>query len=75
MFWNRRKKETVTGQMKEWSLLEAVDRALQDWHYAQHMISLSESQGEIDDAIYYLQLTEKRYSYLLNHARRMANQV
>jgi hypothetical protein len=52
------------------ALPEAVDRARIDWQNAQRLVDLSEGPSEIDDSIYYLQVTEKRYMYLLNQAKR-----
>lgn len=48
----------------------AVTRARLDWQYARHLVDISEPDGGLVDAIYYLQLTEKRYTYLLSQAKR-----
>ncbi|USG65874.1 YaaL family protein [Brevibacillus ruminantium] len=48
----------------------AVDRARLDWQQARHLMELSEPDNRLDNAIYYLQLTEKRYMYLLSHVKR-----
>ncbi len=56
---------------EEWpKLLDAVDQAHTDWQHAQRLVDMSETDEQIDDAIYYLQLTQKRYVYLLEQARR-----
>ncbi|MEJ8546126.1 DUF2508 family protein [Brevibacillus borstelensis] len=49
---------------------EAVNRARLDWQHARHLMEICEPDKGLEDAIYYLQLTEKRYMYLLSHAKR-----
>lgn len=48
----------------------AVNQARLDWQHARYLVEISEPDGGLDDAIYYLQLTEKRYVYLLSQAKR-----
>jgi Protein of unknown function (DUF2508) len=64
---------TKSGKTKpiqgDWPLKEAIDVAIQVWKNAQNRVSISETDDEIDDAILHLQLTEKRYVYLLKQAR------
>jgi Protein of unknown function (DUF2508) len=52
------------------ALDEAVDRARLDWQHARHLMEISEPDNGLEDAIYYLQLTEKRYMFLLAQAKR-----
>ncbi|WP_164553238.1 DUF2508 family protein [Brevibacillus marinus] len=55
----------------EWTALQqSIERARQDWQYAQQHVSMSEEKETIDNAIYHLQLTQKRYVFLLDCARR-----
>jgi hypothetical protein len=66
-------KKQKLQQLASWDyheLEEAVDRAKMDWQNARRLVDLSEDNGEVEDAIYYLQLTEKRYMYLLNQVKR-----
>lgn len=57
--------------MDEWTALQqSIEQARRDWQYAQQHVSMSEEQEAIDNAIYYMQLAEKRYMYLLDCARR-----
>lgn len=51
------------------SLPDAVDQARKEWQNAQRLVDLSEGVKEIDESIYFLQITEKRYMYLLNQAK------
>ncbi len=67
--WFGTKKEKPELKRGGWPLREAVNQALKDWKHAQHVISICENDNQIDDAIFYLQLTEKRYIFLLNQAR------
>ncbi|UFJ40510.1 YaaL family protein [Brevibacillus humidisoli] len=67
-FIRNKKPAAVTD---EWAdLLQSIEQARKDWHYAQHHVSLSEGKEAIDRAIYHLRLTEKRYMFLLDCARR-----
>ncbi|MET3291275.1 UNVERIFIED_CONTAM: hypothetical protein ABID98_003845 [Brevibacillus sp. OAP136] len=72
MKWWKRK--NVEAQREErpplWSLQEAVEQAKRDWQNAHHYINGSERDVQIDNGIYYLKLTEKRYMFLLQQARR-----
>jgi len=67
--WFGAKRETHQPVQPNWALRQAVEQALRDWKYAQNRVSNSLEDQEIDDAILYLQLTEKRYMFLLNQAR------
>ncbi|NGQ96512.1 DUF2508 family protein [Brevibacillus sp. SYP-B805] len=67
-WWKRQKAALVIGG-SHWSLPDAVDQAQRDWQNAKQLVDLSE-ESEVEDAIYYLQLTEKRYMYLLGKMRR-----
>ncbi|MBO8164840.1 MAG: YaaL family protein [Brevibacillus sp.] len=70
MRWFTRSKKPAAA-LDEWTwLIQSIERARQDWQHAQHLVSQSEQKEAIDDAIYYLRLTEKRYMFLLNCARR-----
>lgn len=64
------KKARVLIDIEAVGLDAAVNRARQDWQHARHLAEISEPDGGLDDAIYYLQLTEKRYMYLLSQAKR-----
>jgi hypothetical protein len=68
--WMGKRKPKIAVNWEPGSLEEAVDRARMDWQQAQHLVDVSEPNGELEDAIYYLQLTEKRYMYLLRQAKR-----
>ncbi len=68
MKWlNRREPKERLNE--EWGLQGAVDRARLDWQNAHHLVNSSEQEGEIDDSIYYLQVVQKRYMFLLQQAR------
>lgn len=70
MKWFLRNKQQF-ATTDEWTALQqSIERAKRDWQYALQHVSMSEEQEAIDNAIYYLQLTEKRYTYLLDCARR-----
>lgn len=67
------KKQKAPRLLASWqfgTLEDAVDRAKMDWQNACHLVDQSEQDADVEDAIYYLQLTEKRYMYLLNQAKR-----
>lgn len=67
-WWGKRSRMIV-----EWDregLDTSVNRARVDWQHARHLVEISEPGSSVDDAIYYLQLTEKRYMYLLSQAKR-----
>lgn len=69
-WWKR--KEAVGEKRSRpplWSLQESVDQARRDWQNAHHYINRSELETQIDNGIYYLKLTEKRYMFLLQQAR------
>jgi hypothetical protein len=67
--WLKRQKRQQIAWWNHHSLEEAVDQAKMDWQNARHLADMSEKDSEVEDAIYYLQLTEKRYMYLLNQAK------
>lgn len=69
MKWFGKQKQEIMIVWDSGSLADAVDQALIDWQNAQRLVDLSEGASEIDDSIYYLQITEKRYMYLLNQAK------
>jgi len=48
----------------------AVNQARLGWQHARHLAEISEPDSGLDDVIYYLHLTEKRYMYLLTQAKR-----
>ncbi|MFS0609870.1 DUF2508 family protein [Brevibacillus sp. 179-C8.2 HS] len=68
-----RKKARYVVEWNEDSLDVAVNQARMDWQHARHLVEISEPDGGIDDAIYYLHVTEKRYMYLLAQAKRELN--
>jgi hypothetical protein len=70
VIWIGKRKQQIAASWEPGSLEEAVDRARMDWQNAQHLLDVSEPTRELEDAIYYLQLTEKRYMYLLQQAKR-----
>lgn len=51
----------------------SVNQARLDWQHARHLVEICEPDSRLDDAIYYLQLTEKRYMYLLAQAKQERN--
>jgi Protein of unknown function (DUF2508) len=66
--WGRKTRTVV-----EWNqhvLDESVNRARQDWQHARYLMEICEPDGRVDEAIYNLQLSEKRYMYLLTQAKR-----
>lgn len=65
-FQNRREQEASGEEM--WCLSRAVEQAKRAWQAAGMRLDLSGSR-EVEDAIYELQLAEKRYMFLLNQAR------
>lgn len=64
------KKTRILIDVDAGGLDAAVNQARQDWQHARHLVEISEPDGGLDDAIYYLQLTEKRYMFLLSQAKR-----
>jgi hypothetical protein len=68
MDWVKKQKAALVINGEHWSLPEAVDKAHRDWKNAQQLVDHAEER-DVEDAIYYLQLTEKRYMYLLGKAR------
>lgn len=64
------KKARVMAKWDAEGLDDAVNQARLKWQHARHLVEISEPDGGVDDAIYYLQLTEKRYVYLLSQAKR-----
>ena len=66
------------GGKKEWVVIDwdaesldvAVNQAREDWQHARHLVEISEPDGGLEDIIYYLHVTEKRYMYLLAQAKR-----
>ncbi|MGN7471399.1 DUF2508 family protein [Brevibacillus sp. SAFN-007a] len=64
------KKERVVIDWDAESLDVAVNQAREDWQHARHLVEVSEPDGGLEDAIYYLHVTEKRYMYLLAQAKR-----
>lgn len=69
MSWWGRKAHIVVEWDRE-GLDASVNQARLVWQHARHLVEISEPDGSVDDAIYYLQLTEKRYMYLLSQAKR-----
>jgi hypothetical protein len=65
-----RKKERVVVNWDAESLDVAVNQARRDWQHARYLAEIGEPDAGLDDVIYYLQLTEKRYMYLLLQAKR-----
>ncbi|ASJ56627.1 YaaL family protein [Brevibacillus sp. HB1.2] len=68
-----RKKARFVVEWNEASLDVAVNQARMDWQHARHLVEISEPDGGLDDVIYYLHVTEKRYMYLLAQAKRERN--
>lgn len=68
MKWFGSKKTSVVIRHDWNSLTDAIERARLDWQHAQQMMGSVEAK-HVDGAIYYLQLTEKRYMFLLDQAR------
>ncbi|MED1780974.1 DUF2508 family protein [Brevibacillus fortis] len=68
-----RKKARYVVEWNEASLDVAVNQARMDWQHARHLVEISEPDGGLDDVIYYLHVTEKRYMYLLAQAKRERN--
>ncbi|CAI8747674.1 DUF2508 family protein [Brevibacillus sp. IT-7CA2] len=68
-----RKKARFVVEWNEASLDVAVNQARMDWQHARHLAEISEPDGGLDDVIYYLHVTEKRYMYLLAQAKRERN--
>jgi Protein of unknown function (DUF2508). len=64
------KKERVVIDWDAESLDVAVNQAREDWQHARHLVEISEPDGGLEDVIYYLHVTEKRYMYLLAQAKR-----
>ncbi|ELK42035.1 hypothetical protein BAG01nite_18200 [Brevibacillus agri] len=64
------KKERVVIDWDAESLDVAVNQAREDWQHARHLVEVSEPDGGLEDVIYYLHVTEKRYMYLLAQAKR-----
>lgn len=65
-----RKKARYVVEWNADSLDIAVNQARMDWQQARHLVEISEPDGGLDDVIYYLHVTEKRYMYLLAQAKR-----
>ncbi|QDS36838.1 DUF2508 family protein [Brevibacillus brevis] len=68
-----RKKARFVVEWNEASLEMAVNQARMDWQHARHLVEISEPDGGLDNVIYYLHVTEKRYMYLLAQAKRERN--
>lgn len=68
-----RKKARFVVEWNEASLDVAVNQARMDWQHARHLVEISEPDDGLDDVIYYLHVTEKRYMYLLAQAKRERN--
>ncbi|WP_429843978.1 DUF2508 family protein [Brevibacillus sp. FIR094] len=68
-----RKKARFVVEWNEASLDVAVNQARMNWQHARHLVEISEPDGGLDDVIYYLHVTEKRYMYLLAQAKRERN--
>lgn len=66
--WGR--KAAIVVEWGRDELDASVQRARLDWQHARYLMDICEPDGRIDEAIYYLQLTEKRYMYLLSQAKR-----
>jgi hypothetical protein len=66
-WWGNRTR--VVAEWDREGLDDAVNRARQDYQHARYLMEISEPDGRVEDAIYYLQLTEKRYMYLLAQAK------
>ncbi|MDH6353070.1 DUF2508 family protein [Brevibacillus sp. 1238] len=64
------KKERVVIDWDAESLDVAVNQVREDWQHARHLVEISEPDGGLEDVIYYLHVTEKRYMYLLAQAKR-----
>ncbi|MFM1655419.1 DUF2508 family protein [Brevibacillus sp. B_LB10_24] len=67
--WFSRKRVSLPEKSEWGNLQDAVEQAKKQWQMAEHAMRNTEEEEEIDDAIYYLLLTEKRYMYLLDRAR------
>lgn len=67
--WFGKQKPDIRLVWDNESLPAAVDQACMVWQHAQRLVDLSEGKAEIDESIYFLQITEKRYMYLLNQAK------
>lgn len=70
MGWKARTKVVYATGSEQWSLPDAVDGAQAVWRNAQQLVDLAEEK-DVEEAIYYLHLTEKRYMYLLQRTRHM----
>ncbi|MGG1657865.1 DUF2508 family protein [Brevibacillus sp. NRS-1366] len=66
--WGKRTRTVITWDAEELDV--AVNQARLDWQHARHLAEISEPNSGLDDVIYYLHLTEKRYMYLLAQAKR-----
>ncbi|WP_400161775.1 DUF2508 family protein [Brevibacillus sp. TJ4] len=64
------KKSRIFVEWNQGGLDASVDRARLDWQHARYLVEINEPDSSMDDAIYYLQLTEKRYMYLLSQVKR-----
>lgn len=64
------KKSRIVVEWGREGLDASVHHARQDWQHARYLMEICEPDGRVDEAIYYLQLTEKRYMYLLSQAKR-----
>lgn len=68
IWWGKRKPYIVMNWDGD-SLQTAVDLAREHWQEALDLVDVREGNEEIDHSIYYLQLAQKRYMFLLQQAK------
>ncbi|WP_312116013.1 DUF2508 family protein [Brevibacillus reuszeri] len=66
--WGKKARVVIAWDAEELDV--AVNQARLNWQHARHLAEISEPDSSLDDVIYYLHLTEKRYMYLLAQAKR-----
>lgn len=57
------------GTIKAPDMIESLEKARRDWHYAKTYFNCVSDPDLIDHAIFYMSATEKKYVYLLKKAR------
>lgn len=67
LFFGRKDGSSVPAEWRSWS--ENIEMAQREWKYARLYFDSVTDPDLIDHAIYNLEATEKKYTYLLKQAR------
>lgn len=61
--------EPQVGLVKAPDIMESLENARREWHYAEAYFNSVQDPDLIDHAIFYMGATEKKYTYLLKQAK------